>query len=429
MSPIIKKLALPLWAGLFCLLAGIILPWQAGTYLHNHLAVTLEKIAGNVYAQAQVRDYQQGIWSSSATVSIQSELLREPVELHLAMHHGPWLGFNPAAHAAWGWFSVQTRLPTQGGISIFPAQSAVDGWLYADLLGLIHLGGQLHDKTQNLGETRLRSLIHNDSSQCRGELRLPGLKWLAPVGDLIVADVVLRTNLQREHGERQGDFSVDALRAAWIAPSNTAKNNPMIMPELPPSILIEQPRIDVIFAKSTQVSAAWSSARGINLSSLGLRNNIELGRLNTRLNWQNVHWSALWSSVDVSALMRSKIPALNAFTYALDEGSISLEAFELSQGQGRLLVSGELRTHSPVQDWRDLELHIHTELSQPALVAWMLDAGWVHTPQAALEQLENLRRKGWLDAPLPGQLSATLDLWRGEMSLSKRRVPLNPLLQ
>lgn len=305
----------------------------------------------------------------------------------------------------------------------------MDGWLYADLFGLIHLGGQLHDATQNLGEIRLRSLIHNDSSQCRGELRLPGLKWLAPAGELIVADVVIRTNLQRDHGERQGDFSADALRAAWIALSNTSNNNPMLMPALPPSILLEQPRIDVLFAKSTQISAAWSSARGINLSSLGLSNNIELGHLNTRLNWQNVHWSALWSSVDVSALMRSKIPALNAFTYALDEGNIRLEVFELSQAQGQLFVSGELSTHSPVQDWRDLELHVYTELSQPTLVAWMLDMGWAQTPQAALEQLENLRRQGWLDAPLPGQLSATLDLWRGEMSLSNRRVPLKPQLQ
>jgi len=429
MSTVIKNLALPLWVGLFCLLAGIVLPWQAGVYLHNHLAVTLANIAGNVHAEAQVRDYQQGIWQSSATLYIQSALLREPVELHLAMRHGPWLGFNSAAHAAWGWFSVQTRLPTQGGISIFPAQSTVDAWLYADLSGLLHLGGQLHDTTQNLGEIRLRSLMHDDSSQCRGELRLPGLKWLAPAGDLIAADVVLRTNLQREHGERQGDFSVDALRAAWIAQSNTANNNPMPRPALPPSLLIEQPRFDVVLTKSTRVSAAWSSARGTNLSSLGLRNSIELGRLNTHLSWKNVHWSALWSSVDANALMRAKTPALNAFTYALDEGNISLEAFELSQAQGRLVLNGELSAHSPVQDWRDLELHLHSELSQPALVAWMLDTGWADSPQAALEQLDNLRRQGWLDAPLPGQLSATLDLWRGEMSLSKRRVPLNSLLQ
>lgn len=429
MHPFWKNLALPLWAGLLCLLVGIILPWQAGVYLRNHLAITLERLASNVYAEAHVRDYQQGLWQSSATVSIHSTLLREPVELHLNMRHGPWLGFNPEAHAAWGWFSVQTRLPTSGGISLFPTQSAGDAWLYSDLLGVIHLGGHLLGNTQHLGEIRLRSLMYNEAAQCRGELRLPGFKWLAPAGDLIVADIVIRTNLHHEHGERQGDFSADALRAAWIAQSNTSNDNPMLMPVLPPSILIEQPRIDVLFAKSTQVSAAWSSARGINLSSLGLRNNIELGRLNTRLNWQNVHWSALWSSVDANALMRSKIPALNAFTYALDEGNISLEALELNQAQGRLSVSGELSTHAPVQDWRDLELHLHTELSQPALVAWMLDTGWAHTPQAALEQLESLRRQGWLDAPMPGQLSATLDLWRGEMSLSKRRVPLNPLLQ
>jgi len=429
MSPVIKNLALPLWVGLFCLLAGIVLPWQAGVYLHNHLAVTLANIAGNVHAEAQVRDYQQGIWSSSATVSIQSELLREPVELHLTMHHGPWLGFNPAARAAWGWFSVQTRLPTQGGISIFPAQSAVDAWLYADLSGLLHLGGQLHDTTQNLGEIRLRSLMQDNFSQCRGEVRLPGLKWLAPGADLIAADVVLRTNLQREHGELQGDFSVDALRAAWIAPSATAHNNPMPMPVLPPSLLIEQPRVDVVFAKSTQVSAAWSSARGIDFNSLGLGNSIELGRLNTRLNWQNVHWGALWNTMDANALMRAKTPALNAFTYALNEGRINLEAFELSHAQGRLRVSGELHAHAPIKDWRDLNFHLYIDLNQALLTTWMLDSGWSHTPQAALEQLDELRQQGWLDIPMPGQLSATLDLWRGEMSLSKRRVPLSSQLQ
>jgi hypothetical protein len=178
------------------------------------------------------------------------------------------------------------------------------------------------------------------------------------------------------------------------------------------------------------LNAAWSSARGINLSNLGLGNSMELGRLNTRLNWKNVHWSALWDSVDAYALTRSKIPAFNAFTYALDEGRINLEAFELSQAQGRLLASGELRTHTPVQDWRDLELHIHSEISQPMLLAWMLDTHWVKDTQTALEQLERLRLQGWLeDAPIPGQLSATLDLWRGEMSLSKRRVPLNPPLR
>ncbi len=429
MSPVIKNLALPLWVGLFCLLAGIVLPWQAGVYLHKHLAATLENIAGNVHAEAEVRDYQQGLWQSSSTVIIQSAMLREPVELRIKMRHGPWLGFKTSIPAAWGWFSLQARLPTQGGISIFPAQSAVDAWLYADLSGLLHLGGQLDDTTQNLGEIRLRSLMQDSSSQCRGELRLPGFKWLAPNADLIAADVVLRANLQREHGERQGDFSVDALRAAWIAPSNTANNNPMPMPALPPSLLIEQPRFDVVLTKSTQVSAAWSSARGINLNSLGLGNRMELGRLNTRLNWQNVHWGALWNAMDANALMRAKIPALNAFTYALDDGRISLEAFELSQAQGRLRVSGELHTHSPIMDWRDLNFHLHIELSQALLTTWMLDTGWSHTPQAALEQLEDLRRQGWLDAPMPGQLSATFDLWRGEMSLSKRRVPLNSQLQ
>jgi hypothetical protein len=411
------------------LLAGIVLPWQAGVYLHNHLAVTLANIAGNVHAEAQVRDYQQGIWQSSASVLIHSALLREPVDLRIKMRHGPWLDFKTSTPAAWGWFSLQTRLPTQGGISIFPAESAVDAWLYADLFGLLHLGGQLHDKTQNLGEIRLRSLMQDNFSQCRGEVRLPGLKWLAPGADLIAAEVVLRTNLQREHGELQGDFSVDALRAAWIAPSTTAHNNPMPMPVLPPSLLIEQPRVDVVFAKSTQVSAAWSSARGIDFNSLGLGNSIELGRLNTRLNWQNVHWGALWNTMDANALMRAKTPALNAFTYALNEGRINLEAFELSHAQGRLRVSGELHAHAPIKDWRDLNFHLYIDLNQALLTTWMLDSGWSHTPQAALEQLDELRQQGWLDIPMPGQLSATLDLWRGEMSLSKRRVPLSSQLQ
>jgi len=412
------------------LLAGIVLPWQAGVYLHKHLAITIENMAGNVHADAQVRDYQQGIWQSSASVLIQSALLREPVELHLDMRHGPWLGLMSTSPTAWGWFSVQTRLPSQGGLSIFPAQSALDAWLYADLSGLLHLGGRLHATRQNLGEIRLRSLMQGNTNQCRGEIRLPGFKWLAPGADLIAADVVLRSNLQRKHGERQGDFSIDALRAAWVAQPNPANNSPIIMPPLPPSLLIEQPRIEVLFANSTQMSAAWSSARGINLSNLGFSNNMELGRLNTRLNWKNVHWSALWDSVDAYALTRSKIPALNTFTYALNEGRISLEAFELSQAQGRLLASGELRTHTPVQDWRDLELHIHTEISQPVLLAWMLETHWVKDTQTALEQLERLQRQGWLEeAPIDGQLSATLDLWRGEISLSKRRVPLNPLLR
>lgn len=429
MPPIIKKLALPLWAGLFCLLAGIILPWQAGTYLHNHLAVTLEKIAGNVHAQAEVRDYQQGIWSSSATVSIQSALLREPVELHLAMHHGPWLGFNLEAHPAWGWFSVQARLPTQGGISIFPAQSEANAWLYADLLGLIHLGGQLHDKTQNLGEIRLRSLIHDDTAQCRGELRLPGFKWLAPAGDLIAADVVLRANVRREYGGRQGDFSVDALRAAWIAMQDSSLDSQRRSPALPPSILIDQPRINVRLNQSTQLNAAWASVRGNNLSSLGLRNNLELGRLNTRLSWHDVHWSQLLSSMNALNVMRLNFAALNTLAYTLGEGKINLETLELHHTQGRLFVTAALNARTPVQDWRDLELHLHTEFSQSMLITWMLDTHWVNTPQAALEQLAGLRQQGWLEEPTPGQLSATLNLWRGEMSLSTRRVPLNILLQ
>jgi len=423
MSPVIKKLALPLWVGLFCLLAGIVLPWQAGVYLHNHLAVTLANIAGNVHAEAQVRDYQQGIWQSSASVLIHSALLREPVELRIKMRHGPWLDFKTSTPAAWGWFSLQTRLPTQGGISIFPAESAVDAWLYADLFGLLHLGGQLHDKTQNLGEIRLRSLMHDETAQCRGELRLPGFKWRAPAGDFIAADVVLRVNMQREHGKRQGDFSADALRAAWVAPSSPSNNAPM--PTLPPSLLLEQPRIEVVRATSTQVTAAWASARGINLSRLGLGNSIELGRLNTRLSWHDVDWDVLWSSTDALSLMRLNIPALNALTYALGAGQIKLETLELQHTQGRLLLRGELGTHTPVQDWRDLELHLHSEISQPMLSEWMLDTRLVSSPQTALEQLEALRAQGWLEAPAPGQLGASLNLWRGEMSLSSRRVPLN----
>jgi hypothetical protein len=423
----LKNLALPVWAGLFCMLAAIILPWQAGVYLRGHLASTLERLAGNLQAEAQVRDYQQGIWQSSATVLIQSALLREPVELVLLMRHGPWLGFNPAAHATWGWFSLQTRLPTQGGLTIFPAESAVDAWLYADLFGLLHLGGQLHDKTPDLGEIRLRSLMQGNSSQCRGELRLPGFKWRAPAGDFIAADVVLRVNMQREHGERRGDFSADALRAAWVAPSSPTNNAQM--PTLPPSLLLEQPRIEVVRATSTQVTAAWASARGINLSRLGLGNSIELGRLNTRLSWHDVDWNVLWSSTDALNLMRLNIPALNALTYALGEGQFKLETLELQHTQGRFVLSGELATHTPVQDWRDLELHLQSEISQSMLIEWMLDTRLVSSPQTALEQLEALRAQGWLETPTSGQLSASLNLWRGEMSLSSRHVPLNVWLQ
>jgi len=405
MSPVIKNLALPLWVGLFCLLAGIVLPWQAGVYLHNHLAVTLENIAGNVHAEAQVRDYQQGIWQSSATVMIHSAILREPVELRIKMRHGPWLGFKTSTPAVWGWFSLQTRLPTQGGISIFPAQNAVDAWLYADLSGLLHLGGQLHDTRQNLGEIRLRSLMQDNASQCRGELRLPGFKWRAPAADLIAADVVMRTNLQSEHGERQGDFSVDALRAAWIAPSNTANNNPMPMPALPPSLLIEQPRFDVVLAKSTQVSAAWSSARGINLNRMGLGNSMELGRLNTRLSWHNVDWDVLWSNMNALNLTHLNIPALNALTYALGEGQFKLETLELQHTQGRFMLSGELSTHTPVQDWRDLELHLRSEISQPMLIEWMLDHPRSQQPGNGIGATGGFARARLAgSAPLPGSL-------------------------
>ncbi|OYY74250.1 MAG: hypothetical protein B7Y40_05835 [Gammaproteobacteria bacterium 28-57-27] len=430
-----RNLALPLWAGLLCLTAGIILPWQAGVYLRNHVTVTLEQLASNLHAVARVTDYQQGLWRSSAQVSIHSTLLREPVDVHLEMRHGPWLGFKTSTPTAWGWFSIQTNLPQQGGISLFPAQQAVDAWLYADMLGVLHVGTRLHGAIQPLGEEiRLRSLMHNHANQCRGELRLPGFKWLAPTGDLIVADVSVRANLQHEQGAHQGDFSVDALSAAWIVTPNTVKNRQELIPSLPPSILIELPRIDVLLTQSTQLSAAWASARGVNLHALGhtlgMRNNVELGRMNSRLGWRDVNWSVLWSSMDTGQLTRSKIPALNAFTYALGEGEISLEALEISQPQGRIFVTGALRTHTPVQDWRDLELHLHTELNQSALVTWMLDTGQVNSLQTAQEQLESLRRQGWLDdEATPGHLSTTLDLWRGEMSLSKRRVPLTALLQ
>lgn len=431
MHSAIKKLALPLWAGLLCLFVGIILPWQAGVYLRNHTTLTLEQLASNLHAVARVTDYQQGLWQSSAQVSIHSTLLREPVDVHLEMRHGPWLGFKTTTPTAWGWFSIQTNLPQQGGISLFPAQPTVDAWLYADMFGVLHVGTRLHGATHTLGEEiRLRSLMHNHANQCRGELRLPGFKWLAPSGDLIVADVSVRANVKHEQDTRQGDFSVDALRAAWIVAQNTADSSQNPMPALPPSILIELPRINVLLTQSTQLNAAWASARGVNLHSLGMRNNVEFGRMNTRLSWRDVDWSVLWNSMDTGLLTRSKIPALNTFTYALGEGEISLDTFEINQPQGQIFVTGALRTHTPVQDWRDLELHLHTELNQSALVAWMLDTGWVNSPQSAQEQLENLRRQGWLDdETTPGQLSATLDLWRGEMSLSKRRVPLTALLQ
>ena len=425
----LKNIALPLWVGLLCFVVGIILPWQAGLYLQKNLASTLERLTHNVHASAHVHQYQLGLWQSSANISINSPLLREPMELHLDMRHGPWLGWGRTTPTAWGWFAIQTHLPTQGGLSIFPAQHSVDAWLYGDLAGDLHLGLRQNSSPHDLGEIRLNTANSTHAAQCRGELRLPGLKWRAPQGDVWLADIALRADLWREHGERQGSLSVEAVRAAWLMPTQQTSNSQDSLPALPASFLIEQPRFDFLFAKSTQLNAAWVSARGINIPMFESNKTLELGRMNTRIAWQDLDWSALWSSVESSTPARNKTNALNTLAFALGDGTLTLETLELTQPQGRLRLLGKLHSHAPVLNWKDLELHLHAELDRRVLVHWLIATSWAPTRANVDQTLNQLQQQGWISTPTPDQIEATLDLWRGEMIVSTRRVPLQTLLQ
>ena len=426
----LKKLALPLWVGLFVFFLGVILPWQAGAYLHKNLAATLDRLAGNIHAHAELRDVQHGIWQSSATLLLRADWMREAVELHVHMRHGPWLGLSRNTHPAWGWFSLQTELPKQGGISLFPTQQTVEAWLVADMWGDFHLSANLPSR-ERLGSILLQSVSRQHTGQCQGELRLPGFKWLTPLGDLIVADVALRLNLRREHGQRHGDYSVDAVRAALLFQANT-QPAASIHP-LPASLLLELPRFDVVFAQNTQLNAAWASGYGANLAPFGQAQNLNFGRMNARLVWQDVDWDSLLGSLELKAwtghTMRARLQALNTLAFALGRGDIRLESLELSRPQGRFLMSGHLRAHAPVLDWQDLELGLNAEMDRLWLVHWMLESGAWTSAQQASQQLDELRQQGWFLGESAEKLQATLNLWRGYMSLSDRRFSLQSALQ
>ena len=433
MHPRLKKLALPLWVGLFILFLGIILPWQTGSNLHQQLAPALARLAGNVHAHAELRDVQRGLWQSNATILVRADWMREPVELHVQMRHGPWLGLHNH-QPAWGWFSLRAELPSQGGISLFPAQQKVEMSLLADVWGDFHLSANL-PSGENLGMILLQSVSRQQAAQCRGELRLPGFKWLTPLGDVIVADVALRAALQREQGHRRGDLSVDALRAAWVLlPSH---NQAAGFNDLPPSLLLEQPRFDLSFARNTQLNAAWSSGRGVNLASLALwqnaAQNVTLGRMNSRLVWQDVDWDALLSGIEVKAWAQAsrhvKLQALNNLAFALGQGDIRLESLELVRPQGRFFASAHLHAHAPTLDWQDLELVVNAEMDRLWLTHWMLESGAWASPQQANQHLDQLIQQGWLLTPSAEQLRATLNLWRGYLSLSDRRFSLPSALQ
>ncbi|MGD9888497.1 MAG: DUF945 family protein [Halothiobacillaceae bacterium] len=425
----LKNLALPLWVGLLCCVLGIILPWQVGLYLQKNLARTLEGLTHNVHASAHVHNYQLGLWQSSANVSINSPLLREPMELHLDMQHGPWLGWMRTTPTAWGWFALQTPLPTQGGLSIFPAQHSVDAWLYSDIAGDLHLGLRQNNRPHDLGKIRLNTANSTDTAQCRGELRLPGIKWLAPQGDVLLADIALRADLWQKHDERQGSLSVEALRAAWLMPTQKTSNAQAKPPALAASFLIEQPRVNFQFGKSTQLNAAWVSAQSINIPMFKSAKTHDLGRMNTRMAWCDLDWSALWSSLESSTLADSQTNALNTLAFALGDGTLTLETLELTQPQGRLRLLGKLHSHAPVLNWKDLEMHLHAELDRHLLSHWLIETGRAASTDEVNQTLNQLQQHGWINTPTPDQIEATLDLWRGEMIVTTRRVPLQSMLQ
>ncbi len=419
----VRNLALPVWAGLFCLVIGVVLPWQVGAYLHNGLAPALERVAGNIQTHVRISDYRKGLWQSSARVLLSSEFWREPIELELTMRHGPWLGLDTPSGKSLGWFAIETALPSKGGISLFPAKQGVSAWVLGELGGDLHIGAALNDSRHTLGEIRLHAFMR-EHSRCRGELRLPGFKWLAPHGEVIVADMALRVNLQRDRGRRQGDFSTDALRAAWVfSPSSEAQtHSDDVFHALPPSVLIEQPRFDVLFAESTQFNASWSSARGVNFQALGLKPGIELGRMNTRLHWHDVDWDALWSSLATTSPSRFKPQSLNPLAYALGRGDIRLETLELARPDAGITLSGQLRARAPVLDWQDLELGLNARMDRAWLVEWIQNANLTASKEQANQQLDALLKQGWLTTRANGQLGAVLSLWHGQMRFSERRL-------
>ncbi|MEW5837393.1 MAG: hypothetical protein AB1717_00970 [Pseudomonadota bacterium] len=426
-------MALPLWVGLFAFFLGVILPWQTGAYLHQHLPSTLNRLADSIHAQAELHDVDIGLWRSSAVLRLRADWMREPLELRLHMRHGPWLGLHKNQPAL-GWFALHATLPSQGGISLFPAHQDVNAWLLADMWGDFQLGANRANANESLGRILLHAPTRRHGAHCLGELRLPGFKWLTPAGDLIVADVALRADLHRNQGRRQGELSMDAVSAAWvIAPVVRSAGSPAA---LPPSLLLDLPRIDLDFDQQTRLQAAWANGRGVNLAPLGLGNSMELGRMHASLGWRDIDWDAVLLSLAPGAWTqpdpRSRVRALNALTFALAQGELRLDTLELSRAQARVLLSGHLHTHPPALDWQDLELALQAEADRRWLLEWMQESTLWSSSQQAEQTLNELIQQGWLFTPAAqseDQLRASLNLWRGHLSLSDRRFSLQGVLQ
>ncbi len=396
-----------------------------GSVFHRQLPQALADLAIPLRAQAHVRALQPGIWHSQATVDIQAPWLDEPVTLPISVQHGPLL--LTQSRLSLGWYAIHLQLPAHGSLSIFPAQQDVHLQLHAGFDGVWRLNAHSTHAAQTLGEIVMDRSTARGGSYCRGELRLPGIKLIAPFGEWILADPQLRMQLQRQakHTERQGDWSVEAQRAAWLWHGSAASEH--ALHALPPGFLIEQPMLTLRRDEETHLSLAWPSARGINLHAYNLPRPVELGQLNLHVAWRDIDGFLLLADGLPSKNKTPIVQRLNALTLALGRGYLRIDDLEMHNTQGRMHLSGSLSAHNPALDWHDLQMHLQADMDRAWLFG-MLNALRQNASDETNQALLNAwQRDGWLSENDRAQLTATLSLWRGQGLLSSRQLNLSSL--
>lgn len=420
-----RRLAFPLWLVLLSLIAGLVLPWQMGIDLQKNLPTRLERLAENVHAHITLSDYRRGIWQSTVQLHLSSVELREPVLLNVTLLHGPWLGFNQRDTNPWGWSSILIPMPAGGGLSVYPPEASFTWLLQTDLFGRTGLQtiNQRLQSSQSLGLLKLQTNKQGELTQCTGELRLPGLQLRVPQGDFILADLSIQSNLHQNGAQIQGDLRIDAQRAAWVMPAFAHRQ--------PSSVLIEQPRITMLLNGETQahqITLNWQQAQGVGVrTALNPANliPIDFGRLNARLSWRKVHWNRLFENNSTDTTL---LPALNTLKFALGDGVIDLEQFELSSQQGKLLLSARLQGQAHTQDWNNLDFSFNAQADRSWLTQCLLDYGIASSAQDAEQRLAALQVQGFIEAENTVQISTSISLWHGELAISARRFPLSQLL-
>jgi hypothetical protein len=310
-------------------------------------------------------------------------------------------------------------MPISGGLSVYPANENFAWMLRVDLLGRTHLYPISHNQPsdQPLGQLMLQTTKQGELAKCTGELRLPGLKLQTPQGDVILADISVQSNLQRENGHIQGDLRVDAQRAAWVMSVLTQN-------QLSPSILIEQPRVSMLLhgkALASQFTLNWQDAQGIRFDPVH-NPTTDIGRLNARLNWQNLDWIHLLDNLEIHTL------TLPVLTRALSEGVLNLEQFELTNPEGKLSLSAHLQTQARAQDGRDLDFSLNAQMDRRWLVQCLLDYDMANNMQEAEQRLATLHAQGLIESDNTAQISTSISLWHGELAVNARRFPLSQLL-